>query len=368
MSVFKRFDGKRITSSHPAYAKARWWMYKRLKGKVIHQAIPEATTRQEAELAERQIIKASFDHNYSVADTTTTLASFIEKKYRPYVEQNNVNKGAKDLYIRLLLKHFKRQTLASISPQDCRNCRAKLQTRQNRRKKESELSPSSINRIMSTLSKIFSLACEEGIIDRNPMQYVKALPEPPPRRRLLDEKQKKALWRELEKHPLLYRLIVLAVNLPLRRGQLMAITEDVIDFEHEQILVIGSKGRPPRLVPINATAATMLKEMIADGQLPFPVNDFRKRWHTALRDAGINKKGGTREENYHFHDLRSYFASELIKRNTNPLIVQNLFAHSDMSITTIYAQADKKQMLEAVKLLDDVSNTNSETGGSNDSD
>jgi len=104
----------------------------------------------------------------------------------------------------------------------------------------------------------------------------------------------------------------------------------------------------------------MLKEMIADGQLPFPVNDFRKRWHTALRDAGINKKGGTREENYHFHDLRSYFASELIKRNTNPLIVQNLFAHSDMSITTIYAQADKKQMLEAVKLLDDVSSPNSE--------
>ncbi|MGE3384998.1 MAG: tyrosine-type recombinase/integrase [Pyrinomonadaceae bacterium] len=72
----------------------------------------------------------------------------------------------------------------------------------------------------------------------------------------------------------------------------------------------------------------------------------------------MNKKGGTGEENYHFHDLRSYFASELIKRNTNPLIVQNLFGHSDMSITTIYARADKRQMLEAVKLLDEVSNGN----------
>jgi integrase len=207
---------------------------------------------------------------------------------------------------------------------------------------------------MSTLSKIFSLACEEGILDRNPMQYVKALPEPPPRRRLLDENQKEALWRELEKDTLLYRLIVLAVNLPLRRGQLIAITEDVIDFENEQILVIGSKGRPPRLVPINATAAAVLRAMIDNEQLPFPVKDFRKRWHTALRNAGINKRGGTREENYHFHDLRSYFASELIKRNTNPLIVQNLFAHSDMSITTVYAQTDNKLMLEAVKRLDDL--------------
>ena len=208
MSVYKRYKGKRISSSHPDYAKARWWIYKRLKGKVIHQSVPEAKTRQEAELAERQIIKASFDHNYNVTDTTTTLASFIEKKYRTYVEQNNVNKGAKDLYIRLLLGHFKKQTLSSISPQDCRNCRSKLQHRQNKRKKESELSPASTNRIMSTLSKIFSLACEEGILDRNPMQYVKALPEPPPRRRLLNEKQKEDLWNELEKDTLLYRLIV----------------------------------------------------------------------------------------------------------------------------------------------------------------
>ena len=353
MSVYKRYKGKRISSSHPRYAEARWWIYKRLKGKTIHQSVPEAKTKQEAELAERQIIKAAFDHHYSVADSTTTLAAFIEKKYRSYVEQNNVNKGAKDLYIRLLLEHFKKQTIGSISPQDCRDCRAKLQNRQNKRKKESELSPASINRIMSTLSKIFSLACEEGILDHNPMQYVKALPEPPPRSRLLDAKQKEALWMELEKDTLLYRLIVLAVNLPLRRGQLMAITDEFIDFEHEQVLVIGSKGRPPRLVPINASASAILKEMIADRQLPFPVKDFRKRWYTALRNAGINKRGGTREENYHFHDLSSYFASELIRRNTNPLIVQNLFAHSDMSITTVYAQTDDKLLLEAVKRLDE---------------
>lgn len=183
--------------------------------------------------------------------------------------------------------------IGSISPQDCRDCRAKLQNRQNKRRKESDLSPASINRIMSTLSKIFSLACEEGILDRNPMQYVKALSEPPPRRRLLNEKQKDDLWVELQKDPLLYRLIVLAVNLPLRRGQLMAITEEFIDFEHEQILVIGSKGRPPRLVPINASATAVLKAMIADDQLPFPVKDFRKRWYMALRNAGINKKDGT---------------------------------------------------------------------------
>ena len=205
---------------------------------------------------------------------------------------------------------------------------------------------------MSTASKVFSLACEEGILDRNPMQYVKALTEPPPRKRLLTSEQKERLWQELEKDVLLYRLVVLAVNLPLRRGQLLALSEGVIDFEQERIYVIRSKGRPPRLVPINATAASVLRAMIVDNQLPLPIKDFRRRWHSVLIQAGINKRGGTREENYHFHDLRSYFASELIRRNTNPLVVQNLFAHSDMSITNIYAQTEADLMLEAVKRLD----------------
>lgn len=185
------------------------------------------------------------------------------------------------------------------------------------------------------------------------MQYVKALPEPPPRKRLLTADQKEALWKELETDPLLCRLVQLTVNMPLRRGQLLALDEKVIDFENQRVWVIGSKGRPPRSVPINSTAASVLREMIADKQLPFPITNFRKRWHAVLIRAKINKPGGSREENFHFHDLRSYFASELIRRNTNPLIVQNLFAHSDMSITNIYAEADADMMLEAVKRLDE---------------
>lgn len=298
-----------------------------------------------------------FDKSYGVTDTTTTFESFVESTYRKYVEQNNVNKVAKNQYIRLPLSHFKNRPLHTITPQDCRDCRSKLQTKSNKRKKKSNLSFSSINRIMSTASKIFSLACEEGILDRNPMQYVKALPEPPPRKRLLTAQQKESLWHELENDQLLIRLVILAVNLPLRRGQLLALEENALDFEQERIAVIRSKGRPPRLVPMNKTAASVLSALIADKQLPFPLKDFRKRWHPALIRAGINKLGGTREENYHFHDLRSYFASELIRRNTNPLVVQNLFAHSDMSITNIYADTDADLMLKAVKRLDDVQET-----------
>lgn len=70
----------------------------------------------------------------------------------------------------------------------------------------------------------------------------------------------------------------------------------------------------------------------------------RKRWWRALRNAKI--------EGYRFHDLRREFASELIRRNVNPNIVQKLFAHSDMSITNVYMQSDAAALSAAVNSLD----------------
>ena len=109
---------------------------------------------------------------------------------------------------------------------------------------------------------------------------------------------------------------------------------------------------PPRLVPINAIAAKVLRAMIEDNQLLFRSKTFGKRCTPysgmqELTNVGEPEKGSM------IRVLRSYFASELKRRNTNPLIVQNLFAHSDMSVTTVYGQTDDKMMLDAVKRLDD---------------
>lgn len=54
MAVYKRYKGIKIASKHPAYAKARWWVYKRVKRPA--NAAPGAAgarTREEAELAKR---------------------------------------------------------------------------------------------------------------------------------------------------------------------------------------------------------------------------------------------------------------------------------------------------------------------------
>lgn len=71
----------------PPTQKARWWGYKLVKGQpTLHQGLPEARTREEAELAGRQLVKALFDKAYGIAHTTTTLEDFVESTYRKYAE------------------------------------------------------------------------------------------------------------------------------------------------------------------------------------------------------------------------------------------------------------------------------------------
>jgi integrase len=341
VSVFKRYKGKRINSKDKNWSKGTWYVWRRCEGRIIHKAIPLAQTKEEAEYAERELIREAFDKRYG-RGSKEKFGEFVERVYRKYVKQNNVNLGAKDLYIRLLSDVLGSQSLMDITPQDCRNIQAGFKKR---------YSASTVNLIMSTASKIFNLAGEEGILDKNPMQYVKRVKEPPPRDRLLSKEEWERLWAALESDFLMECLIILAVNLPLRKGQLLAITPDAVDVPNGRLSIIKSKGRAKRLVPLNSTAASTLTRMLNDGLLPFPLKEtgIRKRFVKLLKKAGVS--------HFRFHDLRKEFASNLIRNNVNPEIVRQLFAHSSLAVTQAYTHSSSVELAEAVKTLDNIQET-----------
>jgi integrase/recombinase XerD len=346
MSVLKRYRGKRLKPKDKDWNKGTWYVWKRINGRVIHKAIPEAQTKEQAELAERKLIETAFNKKYGLVVASIPFDEFARGTYTRYVLQHNSNITAKTLYIKKLCQFFAKRTLDEITPQDCRDCQYYL------RKKES--SDSSVNRIMSTLSRMFTLACEEGLLERNPMQYVRTLKEPPPRSRLLTDSEKQRLWDALNADSALRNIVALATNLPIRKGQLLAITKSAIDFDRRTLVLVAAKGRDSRLVPLNETCITILRTLCDESRSDelFQIKDFRRRWKTLMVRAGINKSDGKRGENFTFHDLRKEFASELIRKNVNPNIVQKLFAHSDMSITNVYMHSEMDQLKEAVNKLD----------------
>lgn len=358
MSVFKRYNRKRVTADDPNWSKGTWYVLKRIKGKPrIYQAIPEARTQKQAEKAELALIAAAFSKQYEREDRTVTFYAFADTTYRDYIEQKNVNKKAKIADLNIFLKFFgKRKLLSEITVKDCRDLQYRLVNTPTYY--GGVRSASTVNRTMSSLSRIFSLACEEELLKRNPMQHVASLDEPPPRQRLLTPEQKNAFWNEVSKDVFMFRIVMLGVNMPVRCGQILALKKEDCVLAERKVFVITSKGRKRRPIPLNAAALQILSEMCAEvesGPLITykgkPIRSFRTRWRKLLIRAKINKLGGTREENFHFHDLRTEFASELLRHNVNPEIVRRLFDHSSMQITQGYISTEDDILFDAVNTL-----------------
>src|SRR5689334_21812398 len=106
MSVFKIYQGKRITAKDKNWSKATWYVYKRLNGRVIHKALKGAQTKEDAEKAERKIIQDAFDKRYGFS-SSVSFVEFGNGPYTRYFESVNTNLGAKRLYVRLLCEAFK---------------------------------------------------------------------------------------------------------------------------------------------------------------------------------------------------------------------------------------------------------------------
>jgi hypothetical protein len=63
MSVFKKYQGKRITPTDPNWDKGRWYVWKRCgKNAVIHRALRGAFTEEDALAAEKEIIQDAARH------------------------------------------------------------------------------------------------------------------------------------------------------------------------------------------------------------------------------------------------------------------------------------------------------------------
>ena len=125
-------------------------------------------------------------------------------------------------------KSLKGKTFAQISPL--------LIEKYKKERRESELEkgrtrkPSTINRELQILSRIFSLAIRYKVTDNNPCVEVSLLPANNKRvRYLLDEEEQRLLPVLTGPRGHLLPLVVLAIGAGMRRGDLFKLTWEKVD-------------------------------------------------------------------------------------------------------------------------------------------
>ena len=119
-----------------------------------------------------------------------------------------------------------------------------------------EVSPSSLKRELTILSCVLTVASRDwGIsISQNPVKMISLPKADKPRTRRLEAGEEERLLQGA--NPELNRIITLALETGMRRGEILSIKKSHIDFQKSVLFIPSTKTDEPRSIPLSSQAIT----------------------------------------------------------------------------------------------------------------
>lgn len=211
---------------------------------------------------------------------------------------------------------------------------------QQKGRRESYLSPTTINRDLNTIRAMFNLAVMWRMMEESPLRFVKnkktqqALPKP---------YSEEEIHKILAASPEPWRTIwLIFLNTGMRRGEVQRMLWNHI--REGQIHVPLAKGGRERVIPISPELNEVLSsiERTAERVIPFNERWLSRMFKRCATSAGI---GGN------LHRLRHSFATHLLAQGVDIKVVSRLLGHASVRTTEIYAEVIDRLKTEAVARL-----------------
>jgi integrase len=293
-----------------------------LKGVRYRGVIPEALIKAQAEKAEVRIRNDIFEGNWGNKAESTRFSDFVEKVYLPWAMSNK--KSCKDdvMNTKVLLELYKEKTFAQISPLLIEKFKVERKHSMTRYKRQR--TPASVDRELATLSKIFSLAIYNGILESNPCRRVKKLREDNERKRYLTFEEEERLMAALTgRRAHLKPLVVLAIHTGMRKGELLSLKWSNVDFQRGAIHVTHTKNGRDRDVPMNSQARKVLLELqsksegeyvFENGKTGTSLTTIKTGFRSACEDAEIY--------DFRFHDLRHTTGTRMADAGADAFVIR----------------------------------------------
>ena len=235
--------------------------------------------------------------------------------------------------VRTLRKHFSRTLLSHLSSADVAKYRDRRLT---------TVSPASVKRELAVLSSVISVASKDwGIpIRQNPVSEISMpkLANARTRRLEIGEEQK-LLETNNQK---LRRIIILALETAMRRGEILNIKSSHIDFQKSVLLIPSTKTDTPRAIPLSSDAIASLRGQLrasqneSKGVIPLhepTIFDYKPR---GLSGEFLKLCRRKRIHDLRFHDLRHEATSRFFEKGLNPVEVATITGHKDTRMLMRY--------------------------------
>lgn len=227
----------------------------------------------------------------------------------------------------------------------------------------SKVSANTVNHELRGLRAFFNRLVLWNILEKSPCQEVRNIRVVDTTRPYLTKEDLQKLL-DHTKGTQLHDIILFGAMTGMRRGEIVNLTWEDIDWQHQSIVIRSSlsyqtKGGKIRLVPMNSTVKALLEGMTNRTGYLFPGdrggkyngNFTSQRFRMAIRDCGLDKR-------LHFHSLRHTFASLLVKEGISLYHVQKLLGHSSPRVTEIYAHLGGAELFGSVETLSNLASSN----------
>jgi integrase len=212
-------------------------------------------------------------------------------------------------------------------------------------------SPATVNRYLTSLSHLFSIACNdwEWSMD-NPVKRVSKLKEPSGRVRYLDEDERDRLLNACRnsENASIYLIVLLALTTGMRRGEILKLKWKDINIDKGLVTILEPKNGELRSVPLVGEVIPLLAERSKirriDTPLVFPGTRprsgevkplvIRATWKNVLEEANI--------KDFRFHDLRHTAGSYLAMSGASEREIQEILGHRTTQMTKRYTHLSQE--------------------------
>ncbi len=156
-------------------------------------------------------------------------------------------------------------------------------------------------------------------------------------------------------------LILCALDLGMRSAELCSLRVERVDFETMQVLVFQGKGGKDRYIPIASRLERHLRDWIgirttgyvfhspAKPDKPLSTRSVRYLVAKCAAAAAITRPDPA--QTISPHKLRHTFATRLLQRGVDLLVVRDLLGHASIATTQIYLHTDVERLRSAVDRL-----------------
>ena len=328
----------------------RWYLDFTFKGKRIRQFGGYTKDQARNVLAKLRIEKLDEKLGFKKPNGEAILFETFAKEYLElYAKQNKRSWARDEISLENLKRSFRGKSLRDIGPEDAERYKAK---------RKAQVSPATVNRELACLKTLFNKAVEWGKIETSPIKAVKKFKENNVKERILSASE---VGRLLEAAgPEIRPVLITALNTGMRRGEILSLKWEDVNFVKGFILIENSKSGRSRKVPMNNLVIETLRAVPRVAEHVF----FNPETKTHIKDVKTGFKSACSRAKekpddkkdpgivgVRFHDLRHTAASKMIEAGVDLVTVSKILGHSSIQMTMRYAHPTPENMRLAVEKL-----------------